>query len=57
MHTVDLTGETDQEIISIITSAGRTAEKWDAARNNLGLKAQFRAKESNLRRFMRRTNS
>jgi hypothetical protein len=57
MHTVDLTGKTDQQIISIITSAGRTAEKWYAARNNLGVKAQFRATESNLRRFMRRTNS
>jgi hypothetical protein len=51
MHTVDLTGKTDQEIMSIITSAGRTAEKWDAARKNLGLKAQFRVKDSNLRRF------
>ena len=51
MHTVDLTGKTDQEIISITTSAGRTAEKWDAARKHLGLKPQFKAKESNLRRF------
>jgi hypothetical protein len=38
MHTVDLTGKTDDEIISIITNAGRTAEKWDEARKNLGLK-------------------
>jgi len=51
MHTVDLTGKTDQEIMSIITSAGRTAEKWEAARKNLGLKAQFRAKDSALQRF------
>jgi len=36
MHTINLTGETDDEIISSITNAGRTAEKWDAARNNLG---------------------
>jgi hypothetical protein len=28
MHTVDLTGKTDQEIITIITNVGRTAEKW-----------------------------
>jgi len=27
MHTVDLTGRTDQEIITIITNAQRTAEK------------------------------
>jgi hypothetical protein len=38
MHTVDLTGKTDDEIISIVTNAGRTAEKWDAARKNFGLK-------------------
>jgi len=38
MHTVDLTGKTDKEIITIITNAGRTAEKSDEARRNLGLK-------------------
>jgi len=38
MHTVDLTGKTDDELITIITNAGRTAEKWDEARKNLGLK-------------------
>jgi len=38
MHTVDLTGKTDEELITIITNAGRTAEKWDEARKNLGLK-------------------
>jgi len=37
MYTVDLTGKTDQEIISIITKAGLTAEKVDAARKNVGL--------------------
>jgi hypothetical protein len=37
MHTVDLSGKTDEEIITIITNAGRTAEKWDEARKNLGL--------------------
>ena len=54
MHTVDLTGRTDQEIMTIITSAGRTAEKWEAARNNLGLKNQFRTKEVALSRFRRK---
>jgi hypothetical protein len=34
MHTVDLTGQTDDEIITIITNAGRTVEKWVAARSN-----------------------
>jgi len=53
MHTVDLTGRTDQEIMTIITNAGRTAEKWEAARNNLGLKNQFKAKEKALSRFRR----
>jgi hypothetical protein len=38
MHTVDLTGKTDDEIIGIITNAGRTAEKWDEAKKNLGLR-------------------
>jgi len=31
MHVVDLTGKTDQEMIEIITKAGRTAEKWEEA--------------------------
>jgi hypothetical protein len=39
MHTVDLTGKTDQEIITIIINAGQTAYKWEAARKNLRLKA------------------
>jgi hypothetical protein len=38
MHTVDLTGKTQEEIISIITNAGRTAEKWNEAKKNLGLR-------------------
>jgi len=42
MHVVDLTGKTDNEIITIITNAGRTAEKWEAARKNLGLKASLK---------------
>jgi len=55
MHVVDLTGKTDNEIITIITNAGRTAEKWEAARKNLGLKASFRtyskSKQSKYERF------
>jgi len=43
MHTVDLTGKTDQEIIAIITNAGGTVEKWEAARKNLGLKATLKS--------------
>jgi hypothetical protein len=38
MHVVDLTGKTDQEMIDIITKAGRTAEKWEEARKNLGVR-------------------
>jgi hypothetical protein len=45
MHTVDLTGKCDQEIITIITNAGRTAEKWEAARKNLGLKTSLKTYE------------
>jgi hypothetical protein len=41
MHTVDLTGTTDQDIISIITTAGRTAEKWEAASKNCWLKGSL----------------
>lgn len=36
MHVGDLTGKTDQEMIDIVTKAGRTAEKWEEARKNLG---------------------
>jgi len=38
MHVIDLTGKTNEKIIIIITNVGRTAEKWNAARKNLGLK-------------------
>jgi len=38
MHTVSLTGKTDDEIMNIITNAGRTAEKWEEGRKNLGLR-------------------
>jgi hypothetical protein len=35
--------KTDQAIISIITTAGRTEEKWEAARKTLGLNATLKA--------------
>jgi len=35
MHTVDLTGKLDQEMIEIISKAGRTTEKWEEAKKNL----------------------
>jgi hypothetical protein len=38
MHTVDLSGKTDDKIISIIANAGRTAEKWEEACKHLGLR-------------------
>jgi chromatin segregation and condensation protein Rec8/ScpA/Scc1 (kleisin family) len=44
MNVVDLTGKTDQEMIDIITKGGRTAEKWEEARNNLSTRTP-RAKE------------
>jgi len=37
MHTVDLTGKTDQEMIETISKAGRTAEKWEEAKMNLSM--------------------
>lgn len=43
MHTVDLTGKTDQEIVTIIINAGKTAEKWDAARKILGIRFSLRS--------------
>jgi len=43
MHTLDLTRKTDQEMITIITTVGRTAEKWEAARKTLGLKATLKS--------------
>jgi hypothetical protein len=42
MHTVDLTAEKDQEIITIIMNARRMAEEWDAARKNLRLTVSIR---------------
>ena len=48
MHVVDLTGKTDQEMIQIITKAGRTAEKWEEARKNLGVRTP-RTKEDRTR--------
>jgi len=38
MHMVDLTGKTDNEMIDIITNAGKTAEKWEEAKENLLIK-------------------
>jgi len=35
MHVVDSTRKTDQEMIDIITKAGRTAERWEEAKKNL----------------------
>jgi len=60
MHTVDLPGKTDQEIINIITHAGRTAEKWEAGRKNLGIKGSFKLhgkSESRCERSDRRDSS
>ena len=37
VHTVNSTGKKDDEIITIIPNAGRTAEKWDESRKNQGL--------------------
>jgi len=39
MHVVDLTRKTDQEMIDIITNAGKTAERWEEARDNLLIKS------------------
>ena len=39
MHVVDLTGKTDQEMMDIITNAGKTAERWEEARDNLLIKS------------------
>jgi len=41
MHTVEITGRSDNKIIDSITKAGRMAEKWDEAKKNLGLKRSF----------------
>jgi hypothetical protein len=38
MHMVDLTGKTDQEMIDIITKAGRPAAKWEEGRKNLSIR-------------------
>jgi len=50
MHTVDLTGKTDQEMIDIITNAGKTAEKWEEAKENLLIKSYDSKERKNLKR-------
>jgi len=39
MHTLDVTGKSDQEMMEIISKARRTAEKWEAAKKNLSTRA------------------
>jgi len=56
MHVVDLTRKTDNDIITIITNAGRVAEKWEAARKNLGLKASFRTYKSKPSKYEERSD-
>jgi len=41
MYTVNLAGETEHEIIDIITWAGRTAKEWYEAKKDLGLKIPY----------------
>jgi len=53
MHTVDLTGKSDQEIIDIITNAGRTAEKWESVKKNLGIKMSSKSHEKTKRKHKR----
>jgi hypothetical protein len=48
MHVVDLSGKTDQEMIDIITNAGKTAERWEEARENLLIKP-YESKERKLK--------
>jgi hypothetical protein len=38
MHTVDLTGKTQDELINIITNAGMTGKKWKKTRKNRALR-------------------
>jgi len=51
MHRVDLTGKTDKEIITIIRNARRMAEKWDAARKNLGLKVSLESNQISEKKY------
>jgi hypothetical protein len=50
MHVVDLTGKTDQEMIDIITNAGKTAERWEEARENLLIKPYESKEKRKLKR-------
>lgn len=51
MPTADRTGMTDQEIISIITNARRTAKKWDAAMTILGRIISCRSHEQSEKKY------
>jgi len=44
MHTIDLSGKTNTEIVEIITRAGRMVKQWNTAPQSLGLKASLREK-------------
>jgi hypothetical protein len=56
MHVVDLTGKTDQEMIDIITNAGKTAERWEEARDNLLIKS-YETKDRSPKRNKKRQKS
>jgi len=55
MHVVDLTGKTDQEMIDIITNAGKTAERWEEARDNLLIKS-YETKDRSCKKDKKDTN-
>jgi len=50
MHTVNFAGKTDDELNTIITNPGRTAETWDDAKQNLELKKSIAVGRMEVRR-------
>jgi hypothetical protein len=56
MHTVDQAGKSNHEIISIISNDGKTAEKCEAARKNLGPKDSLRSYDKKCSKFGRNRN-
>ena len=51
MHTVDMTGKSDQEMIKIISKAERTTENWQEAKKNVSVRSPGYREEKTTRKW------
>jgi len=54
MHTTDLYGKTDEKLMDVITTAGRTAERLEDTRRNLALRS-YRKEDKSFRSLKKET--